>query len=198
VSDSPPGESPRTSIPVTARGDAEPPGPPTVGSRPGERTAGSAPTGSAPAGGAPTDTAGEAGADHTVTVFSALGGQSFFDRLVERFYARVESDEVLLSLYPEPDDLEPARERLALFLAQYWGGPPTYSERRGHPRLRMRHAPYAIGDREKDHWLEAMRQAVEETMPEAPLDDDLRSEVQARMNDYFDMAATHLVNRPAG
>jgi hemoglobin len=195
VSDPQPGESPRSSIPVTARG-TEPQGPPTVGSPPGRQDSGDTPddTPGSTAGG----TAGGAEADHRVTVFAALGGQPFFDRLVDRFYARVESDDVLLSLYPEPDDLGPARERLALFLAQYWGGPPTYSDRRGHPRLRMRHVPYAIGDRERDHWLTAMRQALDETMPQAPLDEGLRSEVHARMSDYFEMAATHLVNRPAG
>ena len=169
VSDPETGESPRTAIPVTPRTTGAD-GPPTLDEE----------------------------AEHRVTVYSALGGQPFFDGLVERFYARVESDDVLLRLYPEPDDLGPARERLALFLAQYWGGPPDYSELRGHPRLRMRHAPYAIGEREKDHWLEAMRRALEESMPEAPLDEELRSEVAARMADYFDMAATHLVNRPAG
>ncbi|RTL06017.1 MAG: globin, partial [Acidimicrobiia bacterium] len=76
---------------------------------------------------------------HRVTVFEAVGGQSFFDRLVDRFYERVETDDVLLSMYPEPDDLAPARRRLALFLGQYWGGPAVYAEERGHPRLRMRH-----------------------------------------------------------
>ena len=78
---------------------------------------------------------------HQVTVFAAVGGQPFFDHLVERFYAHVAADPVLLQLYPEQRDLGPARERLALFLGQYWGGPDTYSSERGHPRLRMRHAP---------------------------------------------------------
>jgi hemoglobin len=176
VSDPTPGESPRAGIPVTARG-TEPQGPPTVEPRAGS---------------------GEAEPGHRVTVYDALGGQPFFDKLVERFYARVEADDVLLGLYPEPDDLGPARERLALFLAQYWGGPPTYSELRGHPRLRMRHVPYSIGTRERDHWLAAMHEALRETMPDAPLDADLRSEVGTRITDYFEMAATHLVNRPEG
>jgi hemoglobin len=142
---------------------------------------------------------GSDGADTTeqdvrVTVYDALGGHAFFERLVGRFYAHVATDEVLLRLYPDQVDLGPAEERLAMFLGQYWGGPATYSERRGHPRLRMRHAPFTIGDREKDHWLAAMLDALEQTLPGAPLDDDLRAEVGTRMRDYFTMAAEHLVN----
>lgn len=132
--------------------------------------------------------------DVAVTIFAAVGGQPFFDRLVERFYDHVATDDVLLRLYPEQDDLGPARERLALFLAQYWGGPATYAERRGHPRLRMRHAPYVIGAAERDHWLAAMVDSLERTLPEAPLDDGLRDEVGRRMREYFALAADHLVN----
>jgi hemoglobin len=136
--------------------------------------------------------------EHHVTVFTAVGGQLFFDRLVERFYTRVAADEVLLRLYPEQDDLGPARERLALFLGQYWGGPQVYSDQRGHPRLRMRHGPFTIGDEERDHWVTAMLEALEETMPEAPLDSELRDEVAHRMRDYFEMSATAMVNQAAG
>lgn len=136
--------------------------------------------------------------EHHVTVFTAVGGQLFFDRLVERFYTRVETDEVLLRLYPEQDDLGPARERLSLFLGQYWGGPPVYSEQRGHPRLRMRHVPFTIGVEEREHWVRAMCEALEETLPEAPLDVELRDEVGRRMREYFEMAATNMVNRPPG
>jgi hemoglobin len=131
-------------------------------------------------------------------VFTAVGGQLFFDRLVERFYTRVAGDAVLLRLYPEQDDLGPARERLALFLGQYWGGPQVYSERRGHPRLRMRHGPFAIGGDERDRWVEAMTEALEETLPEAPLDVELRSEVGRRMREYFELSATHMVNQRSG
>jgi hemoglobin len=136
--------------------------------------------------------------EHHVTIFTAVGGQLFFDRLVERFYVRVAADDVLLRLYPDQDDLGPARERLALFLGQYWGGPETYSEQRGHPRLRMRHVPFTIGDEERQHWVDAMDEALEETLPEAPLDSELRDEVGRRMREYFEMAATAMVNQAAG
>jgi hemoglobin len=138
-----------------------------------------------------TDDAEEA---HQVTIYAAVGGQPFFDRLADAFYRRVATDEVLLPLYPDPDDLGPAAERLALFLGQYWGGPATYSERRGHPRLRMRHAPFVIGETERDHWLESMLTALEETMPSTPLDDELRDVVAERMRSYVTLAADHLVN----
>jgi hemoglobin len=91
--------------------------------------------------------------------FAAVGGEETFRRLVERFYAGVADDPVLRPLYPE-EDLGPAAERLRLFLMQYWGGPTTYSQHRGHPRLRMRHAPFAIGTRERDAWLRHMRSAL--------------------------------------
>ena len=81
------------------------------------------------------------GQDEYITVYEAVGGLGFFEALVDRFYAGVADDPVLLPLYPEQDDLTGAKERLALFLAQYWGGPTTYSDNRGHPRLRMRHFP---------------------------------------------------------
>jgi hemoglobin len=100
-----------------------------------------------------------------VTVYDAAGGLGFFTRLVDIFYREVEADPILLSLYPEPHDLGPARERFTLFLAQYWGGPTTYDEQRGHPRLRMRHAPFVIGEVERDHWLAAMHVALNETDP---------------------------------
>ena len=131
-----------------------------------------------------------------MSVFAAVGAQPFFDRLVEHFYERVAHDEVLLPLYPDPADLTPARERLALFLGQYWGGPSTYSQRRGHPRLRMRHGRFPIGEDERDRWLEAMGTALEQTMAESDLDPDISAEVDQRMREYFAMAAGHLVNRP--
>ena len=120
------------------------------------------------------------------TLYQHAGGMPFFERLVDAFYRGVAADPVLLGLYPEPHDLGPARRRLTLFLAQYWGGPTTYSDERGHPRLRMRHAPFAIGERERDAWLAAMRAAVAELAP-AP-------EVAAALYEYFDMAADAMRN----
>ena len=94
------------------------------------------------------------------TFFAAVGGEDTFRRLVDAFYARVAADPVLRALYPE-DDLGPAAERLRMFLIQYWGGPSTYSQQRGHPRLRMRHAPFAIGSAQRDAWLRHMRAALD-------------------------------------
>src|ERR1700739_4765190 len=93
-------------------------------------------------------------------LYELAGGGPVFRVLVQRFYARVAADPILRAVYPE-EDLSGATERLTLFLVQYWGGPSTYSERRGHPRLRMRHAPFAIGRRERDAWLGHMTAAVD-------------------------------------
>jgi hemoglobin len=120
-------------------------------------------------------------------VFEAVGGIAFFERLVDRFYDAVEGDPVLLRLYPNPDDLSAARRHLTLFLAQYWGGPTTYSDERGHPRLRMRHAPFAIGPEERDHWLAHMRAAVAAVDPEP--------EVRKALEEYFAIAAESMRNR---
>ncbi len=119
------------------------------------------------------------------SLYSRLGGDAFFFGLVDRFYAGVASDAVLRPLYPA--DLEPPKRRLALFLIQYWGGPSTYSDERGHPRLRMRHVRFRIGLREREAWLGHMRAAVEasEATP---------GDAQALM-DYFEMAATSLLNQ---
>ncbi|TMF04881.1 MAG: globin, partial [Chloroflexi bacterium] len=96
----------------------------------------------------------------TANVFEAAGGEPAFLELVGRFYARVATDPVLRAVYPE-EDLSGATERLTLFLIQYWGGPSTYSQQRGHPRLRLRHQPFAIGRRERDAWLGHMTAAVD-------------------------------------
>lgn len=117
--------------------------------------------------------------------YEAVGGEQVFHRLVARFYEEVAKDEVVRPLYPE-EDLGPAEERFRMFLMQYWGGPHTYSERRGHPRLRMRHAPFAIGPIERDAWLRCMRIAVDE----ADLSDEHRRQLWA----YFEMAANSLMN----
>jgi hemoglobin len=120
-----------------------------------------------------------------VTFYEAVGGEETFRRLVHRFYQGVAADPLLRPLYPEAD-LGPAEERLTLFLIQYWGGPGTYSERRGHPRLRMRHAPFPIGMAERDAWLGHMRDAVDELGLPKELDDTLWR--------YLTMAATSMVN----
>jgi hemoglobin len=118
------------------------------------------------------------------SVYDLVGGQTFFDALVERFYRRVEDDPVLRPLYPA--DLEPGKRALALFLGQYWGGPQTYSEEKGHPRLRMRHAPFPIGPAEREAWLVAMVAAVDESgAPPAAV---------AVFREYFEMASTAMIN----
>jgi hemoglobin len=93
------------------------------------------------------------------TFYAAVGGEETFRRLVDAFYAGVADDPILRPLYPEAD-LGPAAERLRMFLIQYWGGPSTYSDERGHPRLRMRHAPFAIGIAQRDAWLRHMHDAL--------------------------------------
>src|SRR5437899_1781049 len=122
-----------------------------------------------------------------VTVFEAVGGAATFRTLVERFYARVATDPILRPIYPD-DDLSSATERLTLFLIQYWGGPDTYSATRGHPRLRLRHQPFAIGQAERDAWLRQMTAAVESL--------DLPPDVRKELLDYFDTASTAMINRP--
>jgi hemoglobin len=121
-----------------------------------------------------------------VTFFEAVGGEKTFRRLVHRFYEGVAADPILRPLYPE-EDLEPAEERLRLFLIQYWGGPRTYGERRGHPRLRMRHAPFAIGEREREAWLTHMREAVDELV--------LPEQLEKMLWDYLVMAANSMINK---
>jgi hemoglobin len=118
------------------------------------------------------------------TLYDRVGGASFFERLVGRFYEGVSGDPVLRPLYPQ--DLEEPKRHLALFLGQYWGGPRDYSEERGHPRLRMRHAPFVIGDLERDAWLRHMRRAVEQA--------DLPPSDEAELLAYFEMAADSLRN----
>ena len=108
--------------------------------------------------------------EEATTFYDAVGGEETFRRLVHRFYAGVADDPVLRPLYPEPD-LDGAEERLRMFLVQYWGGPRTYSDRRGHPRLRMRHAPFRIGRRERDAWLRpCATPSTHSTCPTTPSD----------------------------
>ncbi len=124
------------------------------------------------------------------SLYERVGGMPFFERLVDRFYEGVASDEVLLPLYPEQPDLTGARHRLTLFLAQYWGGPHTYMDERGHPRLRMRHMPFRVGPLERDRWLVHMTDAVESVC--ADLDDG--DDVARTLLEYFVPAAEHLRN----
>ncbi|MCH7482387.1 MAG: globin [Chloroflexi bacterium] len=122
----------------------------------------------------------------TSTLYDRVGGLDFFVTLIERFYEAVVGDPVLRPLYP--DDLDAPKARLAGFLAQYWGGPPQYSAERGHPRLRMRHAPFAIGQVERDAWVRHMRAALGSA--------DVSPEDAAALADYFEDTATFLINRP--
>src|SRR4051794_14518072 len=120
------------------------------------------------------------------TLYDAAGGMAFFERLVGRFYDGVAQDEVLSALYPEAPDFTGARHRLTLFLAQYWGGPTTYNDERGHPRLRMRHMPFTIGPQQRDRWLTHMGAAVAECAPSA--------EIAAQLMAYFEPAAEQMRN----
>lgn len=120
-----------------------------------------------------------------VSLYERVGGDQYFLDLVDRFYRQVADDPVLRPLYPE--DLGPGAFNLAEFLIQYWGGPPRYNERRGHPRLRMRHVPFAISRTERDAWLAAMTAAVHAS--------GVPPEETKELLDYFDMASTMLINR---
>jgi hemoglobin len=124
-----------------------------------------------------------------MTLFEEVGGSQFFDRLVDRFYEGVATDDVLLPLYPEQSDLSGAKERLTLFLPQYWGGPTTYSDERGHPRLRQRHFPFVIGERERDRWMVHMMAAVDELSP--------NDSVHQQLMEYMAMASIAMINAPA-
>ncbi len=119
-------------------------------------------------------------------MYEAVGGGAFFGALVDRFYDGVAADPNLRPLYP--DDLAGPRRDLTEFLVQYWGGPTDYSDRKGHPRLRMRHGGFGIGPAERDAWLHHMTAAVEASTATA--------DQRTQLLDYFGMAATHLVNQP--
>lgn len=123
---------------------------------------------------------------HTPSLYERAGGTPFFEALVARFYEGVATDALLRPVYPEAD-LAPAARRLTLFLIQYWGGPTTYDQERGHPRLRMRHMPFAIGSVERDRWLHHMRAAIAELAP-AP-------DVAAELERYIAVAAEAMRNR---
>jgi len=123
-----------------------------------------------------------------VSVYDAVGGDEFFRSLVERFYARVEVDPVLRPLFPP--SLAGGKERQFLFLTQFFGGPPRYSALYGHPRLRARHLPFPIGQKERDRWLSAMLASVEELSPKEPAASELRA--------YFAKTSQFLINRAGG
>ena len=125
----------------------------------------------------------------TESFYARIGGEPAFRKLVDEFYAGVATDPILRPLYPD-EDLGPANERLRLFLIQYWGGPGTYSQQRGHPRLRMRHAPFRVGPAERDAWLTHMRRAVESL--------GLPAEQENRLWEYLERAAHFMVNAPDG
>ena len=118
--------------------------------------------------------------------YDEVGGHDTFNALVSRFYELVREDEILRPLYPE-EDLEAAEVRLRMFLEQYWGGPRTYSDQRGHPRLRMRHMHFAIGERERDRWLELMAAAMDETA--------VPNEARLWLEPFFAQVADFLRNR---
>ncbi len=117
--------------------------------------------------------------------YDQVGGHETFRRLAHEFYAGVAGDPALRALYPE-DDLGPAETRFRMFLEQYWGGPQTYSEQRGHPRLRMRHHPFRITPTQRDRWLTHIMAAVD-TLDLAPENDLI-------LRDYLDRAAQSMVN----
>ncbi|MGW6282829.1 globin [Kribbella sp. NPDC055071] len=117
--------------------------------------------------------------------YDAVGGADTFHRLVAAFYRGVAADPELRALYPE-EDLGPAEVRFRMFLEQYWGGPKTYSEQRGHPRLRMRHAPFAVTPSARDSWLRHMRAALDEIA--------LTPEQDEQIWNYMLMAAQTMVN----
>jgi len=119
------------------------------------------------------------------TFYDKVGGHETFTKLAEQFYAGVAGDPQLRALYPE-SELGPAEVRFRMFLEQYWGGPSTYSQERGHPRLRMRHAPFKITSSQRDRWLNHMMAAVD-CLDLAPEDD-------LTLRDYFNQAAQSLVN----
>ena len=123
----------------------------------------------------------------TTNYYELFGGEPFFADLVSQFYARVATNEILRPMYPETD-MQGAAQRLQWFLEQYWGGPDTYQENRGHPRLRMRHAQFPINQAARDAWLNAMHKAVDGV--------DMDAALKGELWGYLEMAANSLVNQP--
>lgn len=123
--------------------------------------------------------------DQEQTVYEMVGGEDTFRRLVDVFYTLVEADSELRKIFPE--DLEPGKHWQFLFLMQYWGGPTQYGEERGHPRLRMRHMPYAISPDLRDRWVAHMLSAIDQVGIQEP--------ARSRMREYFEQGATFMINR---
>ena len=121
----------------------------------------------------------------TANYYEEFGGEPFFVDLVSQFYAHVATNEILRPMYPE-SDMEGAARRLQIFLEQYWGGPTTYQEERGHPRLRMRHAGFHINPAAQDAWLDCMRKAVDGM--------EMKTEHREKLWRYLEGAAHHMVN----
>ena len=120
------------------------------------------------------------------TVYELIGGEEPLRLLVDSFYDKVNTDSILRPMYPP--DLEESKRRLYLFLVQFFGGPSRYSDERGHPRLRMRHFPFAINRQARDHWLKHMWGAIDETNIDEP--------ARSMMRDYFERSSAFLINRP--
>lgn len=123
--------------------------------------------------------------ENQLTIYELIGGEETFHQLVETFYSKVEADEKLRAIFP--DDLEPGKKWQFLFLMQYWGGPQSYSQERGHPRLRMRHSPYPITPDLRDRWLQYMLEAIDEV--------EIQEPERSIMREYFERGATIMINR---
>jgi hemoglobin len=123
--------------------------------------------------------------ENQISVYDLVGGEPTFRRLVDIFYAKVEADEILRKIFPE--DLAPGKEWQYLFLMQYWGGPTTYVEVRGHPRLRMRHFPFAITPDLRNRWVQYMHEAIDEV--------EIKEPARSMMREYFEQAGTAMINR---
>ncbi len=119
--------------------------------------------------------------------YEQVGGDAFFADLTSQFYAVVATDPILRPMYPD-DDMKGAAQRLQWFLSQYWGGPTTYQENRGHPRLRMRHSQFTIGIAARDAWLRAMKTAIDGV--------EIKEDLKEQLWDYLEMAADAMVNQP--
>lgn len=127
---------------------------------------------------------------NAASLYEAVGGEEMFHRIVHSFYTRMREDDLIGPMYPD-NDWDGAEDRLRMFLVQYWGGPHTYNEQRGHPRLRMRHMPFSIGQAEHDRWLEIMQASLDE-IPKSELADSHRAAMWRHMVQVADM----LINRP--
>ena len=119
-----------------------------------------------------------------ITLYEFVGGEQTFRRLVDEFYNRVEADPVLRPMFPT--DLEPGKRYQFLFLSQYFGGPTTYNDQRGHPRLRMRHMPFAITEEARDHWLSHMLEAIDAV--------GIKEPARTEMREYFERGSTFMIN----